>query len=765
MRDFTEFAVNGQTPVILVVGLFCLLAAATGLRVYARAALTQGALKATWLVFAGLSVGVGIWASHYSIMLAHEHHSAGYAPGLTGAALVTAVAGMILAFSVAALTTGFEGLLAAGLTGGVVIAGTHYMAVSGIALEGRLEWDRDSVIQSVLLGVGLSTAGFFAAGRSTFWLRQAGGAAALALAIMGVHEVGLQGLSVRPDPAAIVPADLLSEGAIWACVIGLSLLVLTGGVGTAVIYSRSKQSALERLREAIEVLPAGLGFYDAEDRLVVCNRQYVGIAGFCRDSITPGVPFRKLLEVDLAHGDYPEAVGREAEWMAERLAARRSGAGAIEQRLADGRWLRLEDRLTSDGGVVTIAVDITDLKRQAEALERARQEAETANRAKSEFLANMSHEIRTPLNGVVGVADVLAGTALEPRQAEMVEIIRSSGETLERLLSDILDLARIESGRIEIQQDGFHLGDAVRAVAALSDLRAREKNVPLVVEVAAEAETRISGDMVRIKQILTNLVSNAVKFTDAGEVRLSVERVEDGEAPLWRFTVRDTGVGFDPTNKDRIFGRFQQADGSITRRFGGTGLGLAISRQLAELMEGELDCDSTPGFGSVFTFEARLPVLAQEEAAADAGPAPTDAIEAEERPLRVLLADDHPTNRKVVELILAQAGVELTSVENGQEAVDAFRAGRFDVVLMDMQMPVMDGLTATRALRGIEAAQGMERAPVFMLTANALPEHVEACRAAGADRHLTKPISAPVLLQALAEASLGSAAEAEQAAA
>jgi len=764
VSEFSNFAVNGQAPVILVVSLFCLAAAATGLRVYARASKTAGALKATWLVFAGLCVGVGVWASHYSIMLAHEHAAAGYAPGLTGAALGVAVAGMILCFTIAALTTGFEGLLAAGLTAGIVIAGSHYIAVSGIALHGRLEWDRDSVIQSVLLGVSLGIAAFFAVGRSTHWLRQALGALALAGAIVGVHELGLGGLNVRADPGATIPTDLLSEGAVWACVIGLSLIVLTGGVGTAVIYSRSKQSALERLREAIEVLPAGLGFYDAEDRLVICNRQYLGIAGFCRDLIEPGVPFRRLLETDLAHGDYPEAVGREAEWMAERLAARRAGAGAIEQRLADGRWLRLEDRLTAEGGVVTIAVDITDLKRQAEALERAKQEAETANRAKSEFLANMSHEIRTPLNGVVGVADVLAGTALDPRQAEMVEIIRSSGETLERLLSDILDLARIESGRIEIQQDAFHLGDAVRAVAALSDLRAREKNVPLVVEIAPEAETRIAGDMVRIKQILTNLVSNAVKFTDHGEVRLSVDQVEDGDAPLWRFTVRDTGVGFDPTNKDRIFGRFQQADGSITRRFGGTGLGLAISRQLAELMDGELDCDSTPGEGSVFTFEARLPVLAAEDAAEE--PVHAAAADADDdRPLRVLLADDHPTNRKVVELILAQAGVDLTSVENGQEAVDAFQAARFDVVLMDMQMPVMDGLTATRMVRTLEAEQGLGRTPLFMLTANALPEHVEACRAAGADRHLTKPISAPVLLQALVEASQGLTAEAEQAAA
>ncbi len=381
----------------------------------------------------------------------------------------------------------------------------------------------------------------------------------------------------------------------------------------------------------------------------------------------------------------------------------------------------------------------------AQALERARDEADAANRAKSEFLANMSHEIRTPLNGVVGMADVLARTRLEPGQAEMVDVIRSSGATLETLLSDVLDLARIESGHQEMRAEPFPLGTAIRDVAALSTLRAREKGVALVLELSPGADAAVLGDVTRLKQILTNLLSNAVKFTQAGEVKLTVGGPDDESRFV--FTVTDTGVGFDPADLDRVFGRFQQADGSISRRFGGTGLGLAISRELAERMGGALEADSAPGQGSTFTLT--LPLPATELAPAQAT---TDRESGLDRPVRVLLADDHPINRKVVELMLDQSGVELVSVGDGAQALAAIEAQNFDVVLMDMQMPVMDGLAATRAIREREAALTLARTPIVMLTANGMPEHVQAGVAAGADGHLTKPITAEALFEALGQA-------------
>jgi len=373
----------------------------------------------------------------------------------------------------------------------------------------------------------------------------------------------------------------------------------------------------------------------------------------------------------------------------------------------------------------------------------------------------MSHEIRTPLNGIVAMADTLARAGMKPREHEMVEVIRASGVTLERLLSDILDSARIESGNVTIETAPFHLGDAVRGVGMLWTQRAEEKGVALEVSIDPALEHVVSGDPVRFRQILTNLISNALKFTDKGAVRVTGETTPEG---LFRFTVADSGVGFDDAEKERIFGRFQQADGSITRRFGGTGLGLAISRDLSELMGGTLDCRSRPGEGATFWFDLPLPEC-EAPIAVEAANAATDGWE-EGASLRILLADDHPANRKVVEIMLAESAVELVPVENGQEALDAYAAalegeGRFDLILMDMQMPVMDGLTATAAIRALEIEKAAARTPIIMLTANALAEHVAAGKAAGADGHLAKPITLTTLFAAIETTLAGAGAEEE----
>ena len=377
----------------------------------------------------------------------------------------------------------------------------------------------------------------------------------------------------------------------------------------------------------------------------------------------------------------------------------------------------------------------------------AQTRAEEASRSKSEFLANMSHEIRTPLNGVVAMADALSRRALDGAEREMVEIIRSSGTTLERLLSDILDSAKIEAGEVALEPVVFHLGDAVRDICALWGPKAEEAGVALLAEIDPTVHPVVTGDVVRVRQILANLVSNAIKFTAEGSVRLSVATTEAG---LVRFTVVDTGVGFDDDQKDRIFGRFHQADGSITRRYGGTGLGLAISRDLAEMMGGTLDCQAVPGEGATFWLELPLqPAGAIDRTAPDVAEAHQP-----EAALRILLADDHPANRKVVEVLLASTDAELVMVENGRLAVDAWLADPFDLVLMDMQMPVMDGLAATAAIRAHEAENGRARTPIVMLTANAMAEHVAQGREAGADGHLAKPITTASLFGAI-EAALG----------
>ena len=372
----------------------------------------------------------------------------------------------------------------------------------------------------------------------------------------------------------------------------------------------------------------------------------------------------------------------------------------------------------------------------------------------------MSHEIRTPLNGVIGIVDALSRTPLTSDQTEMVSLIRSSGHTLERLVSDILDVSKIEAGQLTLECRPFDLDEALEPLAVMR-ARAEDKGLEFRVLRSPEARGQFLGDSTRIRQVLGNLLSNAVKFTAEGSVSVRVEVWSDdpearGDAHRLALTIEDTGVGFNAEHATRLFERFNQADGTITRRFGGTGLGLSICRSLVEMMGGEIEARSTPGAGSWFRFVLplrRAGSLADYDArGAAAAPA---ALPGTGRSWRVLLAEDHPTNQRVVQLILNSQGAEVVIAGDGAQALAAFEAETFDVVLMDMQMPVMDGLSATRAIRAHEAATpGRPRTPLVMLSANAMPEHREEALAAGADSHLAKPITAASLLAGI-EAVIG----------
>lgn len=369
---------------------------------------------------------------------------------------------------------------------------------------------------------------------------------------------------------------------------------------------------------------------------------------------------------------------------------------------------------------------------------------ERANAEKSRFLANMSHELRTPLNGVIAISETLAGQQSTPKGRELAELIVSSGRLLERVLTDILDFSKIEAGEIRLAVEDFTMDRLVGGIAELHRASAENKGLSFRWSVAPEARGRYAGDTVRLTQVLSNLLSNAVKFTEAGHVSLDV--TTDGEAV--RFAVTDSGIGFGEDVRTRLFKRFEQADDSIRRRFGGTGLGLAISRSLVELMDGTIDVESEPGRGAVFT--VLIPLQRLEGDAAEERPVQPQEVDIAGR--RVLLAEDHPTNQKVVQLILESVGVAPVIVENGALALDLLKTERFDVVLMDMQMPELDGLSATALLRAFELEAGLPRTPVIMLTANALDEHVRASYEAGADLHLSKPIHAVALIQSIVQA-------------
>jgi signal transduction histidine kinase/CheY-like chemotaxis protein len=386
-------------------------------------------------------------------------------------------------------------------------------------------------------------------------------------------------------------------------------------------------------------------------------------------------------------------------------------------------------------------------------VEMARRAAEATDKAKSEFLANISHEIRTPLNGVLGLSTLLSRTELTDRQREMVETIEASARTLNVLLSDVLDLAKIQAGRIELEAVPFTPADCLRHVQRLFAPTAAEKGLAFVAEIAPELEDTVVGDPTRLTQILTNLCSNAVKFTGAGGI--TVRACGDPRRPEgFVFEVIDTGVGMTQEAQARLFQRFAQGDGSINRSFGGTGLGLAISRALARLMDGDVTCRSAPDAGATFILTVALPRWSgaplQPSAMRVDRAAPAAAAEEVSRP-RALLVEDHPVNRRVVELIL-DGVVDLECAENGSLGLAAYKARPFDLVLMDMQMPVMDGLEATREIRQYEHHSRRRRTPVVALSANAQADHVAQAIAAGADFHLAKPVTAEALLDAVRRA-------------
>ncbi len=476
------------------------------------------------------------------------------------------------------------------------------------------------------------------------------------------------------------------------------------------------------------------------------NKQMEALTGCTRDELI-GAPFKDYFtDPERAEAAIKRVLNEKSVTDYELTACARDG----KQTVVSYNATTFYDRGRTLQGVFAAARDVTERKRVEEELQQAKAAAESASQTKSDFLASMSHEIRTPLNAIMGIADLLSKTPLSPEQYEYVQTSRRAGENLLHLINDILDLSKVEASQLELERTAFSLTDLLEKVTEIVAVRAHEKGLALVCDIAPKVPTGLVGDPTRLRQVLLNLLGNAIKFTESGKVALRVTSDADSPAPgALRFAISDSGIGIPGEKLGAVFERFTQADSSTTRRYGGSGLGLTISKRLVELMGGRIWVKSGIGKGSEFSFSVPFEIWAEagRGSAVPVGTGPELPLQA----LNILLAEDSPDNRMITLAYLRDTPYRVEIAENGAVAFEKFTVGHYDVVLMDRQMPVMDGLTATRLIRGWEEANRQPATPIIALTAAALKGDQEKCMAAGCTAYLTKPIKQEVLLQAIKE--------------
>ncbi|WP_264658708.1 PAS domain S-box protein [Azospirillum canadense] len=525
-----------------------------------------------------------------------------------------------------------------------------------------------------------------------------------------------------------------------------------------VAHRQSEEMAERHLKAILDAVGDGVVIANQEGVITDVNRATQEIFGIPRGGLV-GQPLTVLMAENAA----ARHDARMTDYLENRVAHVIGRTREDTGRRGNGELFPIElavGNLESVGIPLFIGIvrDISERRKTQESLRRAKEMAEAGSRAKSEFLATMSHEIRTPMNGVLGMLSLLDYEDLKPDHRDKLTVARQSAESLLHILDDILDFSKLEAGRIEVELETCDPGYIAESVVQVLRPRAAEKGLDLTCRMQPSVPAAVVTDPTRLRQILYNLVGNAIKFTESGHVAVRARRAKqlDGRRVLLEFEVEDTGIGITPGAAKTLFQRFTQADSSITRRFGGTGLGLAICKDLCTLLGGTIRVDSAPGRGSVFIFSIGCDIgdpaaIHSAAAAEDPGKAPEPLPT-----LRILAVDDNPVNRNVVEAMLVRQGHTVTLAGNGLEAVDAVMRQGFDVVLMDVQMPEMDGLTATRRIRQLPEPQS--RTPVVALTAHASEAAWKECAEAGMNAFATKPIRLPQLFSAISAAVRGTMA-------
>ncbi|QSP93982.1 response regulator [Marinobacter salinisoli] len=525
-------------------------------------------------------------------------------------------------------------------------------------------------------------------------------------------------------------------------------------------YTRAVDHArmeLERsnaqFKDAIESLPDGFAVFDADDKLVRCNHKYRDFFETGSMTIPMGISFPDLIRESLKNGVYSldndTEEGQEA-FLSSRLDHHQNPSDeCIELQLASGRWLRTQESRVPSGGTVISYSDISELKTKEFELAAEKRRAESANEAKTAFLATVSHELRTPMNAILGLLNLIKVSGrLTPKDQQYINTTHESAEHLLTLLNELLDLSKMEANRLELEFGDFNLAEVVRKTLKLSNAKALQKRLELIEDIGEDVSVIVNGDAGRLQQILLNLLSNGIKFTDKGSITLAVHQAgSDNGRQLFRFVVTDTGVGFDDAQADKLFLPFSQLDSTAARKHEGTGLGLAICRRLIEKMGGSIRAHARPGSGAQFEFELPLEIRAKEtqlpEESSDSVATPA---EMGHPPIRVLLAEDSLANQIVFRAMLEGTGYVVDVAGNGLEALELAKTMDYDLILMDIFMPEMDGLQAARLIRG---ESRFKDKPIVALTANAMPGDQAKFLEAGMDDYIAKPVVKANLIRTL----------------